>query len=167
MKQFNINAVRTCHYPDDNLWYELCDEYGLYVVAEANVEAHGMLYTNNQLSKHASFAKAHLERNQRNVQRSYNHPSVIIWSLGNETGPGPNFEACYRWIKRKMRHVPCSMNRPVMIIIPIFSARCICGTVHVRIMPRVMLLSRLYSVNMHMLWVILWVDSKNIGDLIM
>ncbi len=99
MKQFNINAVRTCHYPDDNLWYELCDEYGLYVVAEANVEAHGMLYTNNQLSKHASFAKAHLERNQRNVQRSYNHPSVIIWSLGNETGPGPNFEACYRWIK--------------------------------------------------------------------
>ena len=87
MKQFNINAVRTCHYPDDNLWYELCDEYGLYVVAEANVEAHGMLYTNNQLSKHSSFAKAHLERNQRNVQRSYNHPSVIIWSLGNETGP--------------------------------------------------------------------------------
>lgn len=99
MKQFNINAVRTCHYPDDNLWYELCDEYGLYLVAEANVEAHGMLYTNNQLSKHPSFAKAHLERNQRNVQRSYNHPSVIIWSLGNETGPGPNFEACYRWIK--------------------------------------------------------------------
>ena len=99
MKQFNINAVRTCHYPDNNLWYELCDEYGLYVVAEANVEAHGMLYTNNQLSKHPSFAKAHLERNQRNVQRSYNHPSVIIWSLGNETGPGPNFEACYRWIK--------------------------------------------------------------------
>jgi len=99
MKQFNINAVRTCHYPDDNLWYELCDEYGLYVVAEANVEAHGMLYTNNQLSKHPSFAKAHLERNQRNVQRGYNHPSVIIWSLGNETGPGPNFEACYRWIK--------------------------------------------------------------------
>ena len=57
MKQFNINAVRTCHYPDDNLWYELCDEYGLYVVAEANVEAHGMLYTNNQLSKHASLPK--------------------------------------------------------------------------------------------------------------
>lgn len=99
MKQFNINAVRTCHYPDNNLWYELCDEYGLYVVAEANVEAHGMLYTNNQLSKHPSFAKAHLERNQRNVQRGYNHPSVIIWSLGNETGPGPNFEACYHWIK--------------------------------------------------------------------
>jgi beta-galactosidase len=101
MKQFNINAVRTCHYPDDNLWYELCDEYGLYVVAEANVEGHGMLYTNNQLSKHPSFAQAHLERNQRNVQRSYNHPSVIVWSLGNETGPGPNFEACYRWIKEE------------------------------------------------------------------
>lgn len=99
MKQFNLNAVRTCHYPDNNLWYDLCDEYGLYVVAEANIESHGMGYGETTLAKNPSFAKAHLERNQRNVQRSFNHPSVIFWSLGNEAGMGPNFEACYKWIK--------------------------------------------------------------------
>ena len=99
MKQYNINAVRTCHYPDDNLWYELCDEYGLYVVAEANVESHGMGYGERTLAKNASYAKAHLERNERNVKRSFNHPAVIIWSLGNEAGDGDNFTACYRWIK--------------------------------------------------------------------
>jgi beta-galactosidase len=101
MKELNINAVRTCHYPDDNLWYELCDMYGIYVVAEANVESHGMGYGDRTLAKNSSFAKAHLERNQRNVQRSFNHASVIIWSLGNEAGFGPNFEACYRWIKKE------------------------------------------------------------------
>ena len=101
MKELNINAVRTCHYPDNNLWYELCDEYGLYVVAEANVESHGMGYGDNTLAKNPLYALAHLERNQRNVQRSYNHPSVIIWSLGNEAGFGPNFEACYKWIKNE------------------------------------------------------------------
>ncbi|NDV80970.1 glycoside hydrolase family 2 TIM barrel-domain containing protein [Bacteroides sp. 51] len=99
MKQFNINAVRTCHYPDNNLWYDLCDEYGLYVVAEANVESHGMGYGDKTLAKNPSYAKAHLERNQRNVQRSYNHPSVIFWSLGNEAGFGPNFLACFDWIR--------------------------------------------------------------------
>lgn len=107
MKQFNINAVRTCHYPDNNLWYDLCDEYGLYVVAEANIESHGMGYGEKTLAKNPAYAKAHLERNQRNVQRSYNHPSVIFWSLGNEAGFGPNFEACYRWIKSEDK------NRPV------------------------------------------------------
>lgn len=99
MKQFNVNAVRTCHYPDNNLWYDLCDEYGLYVVAEANVESHGMGYGDGTLAKNPLFAKAHKERNQRNIQRSFNHPSVIFWSLGNEAGMGANFEACYRWIK--------------------------------------------------------------------
>lgn len=99
MKKFNVNAVRTCHYPDDNIWYDLCDQYGLYVVAEANVESHGMGYDERTLAKNTSYAKAHLERNQRNVQRNFNHPSVIIWSLGNEAGFGPNFEACYTWIK--------------------------------------------------------------------
>ncbi|MDF9830099.1 glycoside hydrolase family 2 TIM barrel-domain containing protein [Parabacteroides sp. PF5-6] len=99
MKQFNLNAVRTCHYPDNNLWYDLCDEYGLYVVAEANIESHGMGYGERSLAKNPSFAKAHLERNQRNVQRSFNHPSIIFWSLGNEAGMGPNFEACFKWIK--------------------------------------------------------------------
>ena len=99
MKQFNLNAVRTCHYPDDSFWYELCDQYGLYVVAEANIESHGMGYDERTLAKNDSYAKAHMERNQRNVQRNFNHPSVIFWSLGNEAGYGPNFEAAYDWIK--------------------------------------------------------------------
>lgn len=99
MKMFNLNAVRTCHYPDNNLWYELCDQYGLYVVAEANIESHGMGYGKNTLAKREDYKKAHLERNQRNVQRCFNHPSVIIWSLGNEAGYGPNFEVAYDWVK--------------------------------------------------------------------
>jgi beta-galactosidase len=106
MKEKNINAVRTCHYPDNNLWYELCDEHGIYVVAEANVESHGMGYGERTLAKNPLYAAAHLERNQRNVQRSYNHPSVIVWSLGNEAGFGPNFEACYQWIKAEDKSRP-------------------------------------------------------------
>ena len=75
MKQFNLNAVRTCHYPDNNLWYDLCDQYGIYVVAEANIESHGMGYEESTLAKRADYKKAHIERNQRNVQRSFNHPA--------------------------------------------------------------------------------------------
>ena len=113
MKELNINAVRTCHYPDDNRWYDLCDQYGLYVVAEANVESHGMGYGDKTLAKNPSYAKAHLERNERNVQRGYNHPSIIFWSLGNEAGMGPNFEKCYTWIKNedKSRAVPKAIFR--------------------------------------------------------
>lgn len=99
MKANNLNAVRTCHYPDNNLWYDLCDEYGLYVVAEANVESHGMGYGDKTLAKNPVYATSHMERNQRNIQRGYNHPSIITWSLGNEAGFGPNFEACYKWVK--------------------------------------------------------------------
>jgi beta-galactosidase len=106
MKKFNINAVRTCHYPDNNLWYELCDRYGLYVVAEANVESHGMGYGDRTLAKNAAYAKAHLERNGRNLQRNFNHPSVIVWSLGNEAGFGANFEACYNRIKEEDKSRP-------------------------------------------------------------
>lgn len=106
MKEFNINAVRTCHYPDNNLWYDLCDEYGLYVVAEANVESHGMGYGDLTLAKNPSYAKAHMERNQRNIQRSFNHASVIFWSMGNEAGFGPNFEAAYTWIKNEDKSRP-------------------------------------------------------------
>ena len=101
MKELNINAVRTCHYPDDNYWYYLCDKYGLYMVAEANVESHGMGYGDKTLAKNSTFALAHLQRNQRNVQRNFNHPSIITWSLGNEAGMGPNFDACYDWIKKE------------------------------------------------------------------
>jgi beta-galactosidase len=106
MKEHNINAVRTCHYPDNNLWYELCDKYGIYVVAEANVESHGMGYGERTLAKNSLYAKAHLERNQRNVQRGYNHPSIIVWSMGNEAGFGLNFEECYKWIKNEDKSRP-------------------------------------------------------------
>ena len=101
MKKFNLNAVRTCHYPDDSFWYDLCDKYGIYVVAEANLESHGMGYDEATLAKVPSFKKAHLERNQRNVQRNYNHPSIIFWSLGNEAGYGSNFDAAYDWVKKE------------------------------------------------------------------
>ena len=101
MKENNINAVRTCHYPDDNLWYDLCDKYGIYMVAEANIESHGMGYGEKTLAKNALFAKSHLERNRRNVQRNFNHAAIIIWSMGNEAGFGPNFESCYKWIKNE------------------------------------------------------------------
>lgn len=107
MKQMNINAVRTCHYPDDPRWYDLCDQYGIYLVAEANVESHGMGYGRESLARNELFAKAHLERNQRNVLSFRNHASVIFWSLGNEAGDGPNFVACYKWIKE------CDKIRPV------------------------------------------------------
>ena len=99
MKQNNINAVRTSHYPNQSYFYELCDEYGMYVIDEANIESHGMGYGEETLAKREDYRKAHMERNQRNVQRSFNHPSVIFWSLGNEAGYGANFEAAYDWIK--------------------------------------------------------------------
>ena len=99
MKEHNLNAVRTCHYPNSPLWYDLCDKYGLYVVDEANVESHGMGYGDKSLAHREDYAHAHLVRNQRVVMRDYNHPSVIIWSLGNEAGNGVNFHACYDWIK--------------------------------------------------------------------
>lgn len=99
MKENNINAVRTSHYPNDPYLYELCDEYGLYVVAEANVESHGMGNYDESLAKWPIYELAHLQRNQRNVQRNWNYPSVILWSMGNEAGDGPNFDKCYDWIK--------------------------------------------------------------------
>ena len=99
MKRLNINAVRTCHYPDDPIWYELCDEYGLYVTAEANQESHGFGYGDNSEAKKPNFALQILQRNQHNVSTLFNHPSIIVWSLGNETKDGPNFTAAYKWIK--------------------------------------------------------------------
>ncbi len=99
MKQLNVNAVRTCHYPDDELWYSLCDKYGLYVVAEANVESHGMGYGDKTLAKREDYEAAHLDRIRRTVQRDINHPSVVTWSLGNEAGNGPNFVKGYEMVK--------------------------------------------------------------------
>jgi beta-galactosidase len=101
MKQNNINAVRTCHYPNVPEWYDLCDEYGLYLVDEANIESHGMGYGPASLSKNPSWGAAHMDRTQRLVERDKNHAAVIIWSLGNEAGMGMNFEADYRWIKQR------------------------------------------------------------------
>jgi len=111
MKQLNINAVRTCHYPDDPRWYDLCDEYGLYLTAEANLESHGMGYGDATLAKRPDFEKMHLERNQANVKVYKNHPSIIVWSLGNEAGFGPNFEKCYTWIKNYDKTRPVQYER--------------------------------------------------------
>ena len=99
MKELNINAVRTSHYPNDPLWYTLCDKFGIYVVDEANVESHGMGYGEETLAAREDFFDMHLVRNQRMVYRDYNHPSIIVWSMGNEAGDGSNFEKVYDWIK--------------------------------------------------------------------
>ena len=99
MKYLNINAVRTCHYPDDPRWYDLCDEYGIYLTAESNLESHGMGYGEGTLAKRQDYELAHLERQYGNVMSFKNHPSIIVWSLGNEAGYGPNFEKAYDWIK--------------------------------------------------------------------
>lgn len=100
MKQNNINSVRTSHYPNHPRWYELCDQYGLYVIDEANIESHGMGYNLDQtLGNDPRWRKAHLVRTQRMVLRDKNYTSIIGWSLGNEAGNGVNFYATYEWIK--------------------------------------------------------------------
>ena len=106
MKRLNINAVRTCHYPDDPRWYDLCDKYGLYVVAEANQESHGFQYGDDAAAKKPEFAKQIMERNQHNVSMFYNHPSIITWSMGNETVMGDNFIQAYNWIKSQDKTRP-------------------------------------------------------------
>ncbi|MDD4269680.1 MAG: glycoside hydrolase family 2 TIM barrel-domain containing protein [Thermoguttaceae bacterium] len=111
MKRFNINAVRTSHYPNDPRWYALCDEYGLYVVDEANIESHGMGYGEASLANHPAWRQAHLDRTQRMVERDKNHPSIIIWSLGNEAGNGVNFEATYDWTKQRDPSRPVQYER--------------------------------------------------------
>ena len=100
LKENNINAVRTSHYPNDPLWYELCDKYGLYIVDEANVESHGMGYDPDKaLANQPEWREAFIDRTEKMFERDKNHPCVIIWSLGNESGSGCNFAATYQWIK--------------------------------------------------------------------
>lgn len=106
MKRMNINAVRTSHYPNDPRWYDLCDKYGLYVVAEANQESHGFGYGDDAAAKKPEFAKQIMERNQHNVSMFYNHPSIVTWSLGNETVMGDNFLKAYKWIKSQDKTRP-------------------------------------------------------------
>ena len=108
MKRLNINAVRTC---DDPVWYDLCDEYGLYITAEANQESHGFQYGQNSPVVTKTFAKQIMERNQHNVEINYNHPSVIVWSLGNETDNSQNFVDAYNWIKGQDKSRPVQYER--------------------------------------------------------
>jgi beta-galactosidase len=113
MKRLNINAVRTCHYPDDPRWYDLCDKYGLYLVAEANQESHGFGYGANSMMLDPRFATPVLQRNQHNVQTLYNHPSVIIWSLGNESKNCDSFVKAYDWIKNYDKSRPVQYERAI------------------------------------------------------
>lgn len=113
MKRLNINAVRTCHYPDDPRWYDLCDKYGIYVCAEANQESHGLGYDDDSKAKTPMMAKPIMERNQHNVKVNFNHPSVIMWSLGNETGWSQNFNAAYDWIRSQDAQRPIQYERAV------------------------------------------------------
>lgn len=111
MKQHNINAVRTAHYPNVPAWYDLCDRLGIYLIDEANVESHGMGYGEASLAKKPEWLAAHMDRTQRMVERDKNHPSVIIWSLGNEAGDGPNFEATSAWVKKRDASRPVHYER--------------------------------------------------------
>lgn len=110
-KQFNVNTVRTCHYPDHPDWYKLCDIHGIYVIDEANIESHGMGYGKESLGHVSSWEKAHVDRVVSMVERDKNHPSIIMWSLGNEAGPGVNFDACRDAIKERDTERPVHYER--------------------------------------------------------
>ena len=125
MKQLNINAVRTCHYPDDPRWYDLCDQYGIYLTAESNLESHGMGYGEKTLAKNPAFELMHIERQQGNMISFKNHPSIIVWSLGNEAGYGPNFEKAYDWVKafdktRPVQYEQAHQNGKTDIFCPMY-----------------------------------------------
>ncbi len=126
MKENNINAVRCSHYPNDPRWYYLCDKYGLYVIDEANIESHGMGYGAESLAKNPLFREAHLDRTVRMFERDKNHPSIIVWSLGNEAGDGPNFEATYDWLKehdatRPVQYEGAGRRRNTDIVCPMYA----------------------------------------------
>ena len=112
MKEYNINTVRTSHYPADPYWYDLCDRYGLYVIDEANIESHGMGYhPDRTLGNNSDWELAHLDRVKRMIERDKNHPSIIMWSMGNEGGDGVNFISCSKWIKNRDPSRPVHYER--------------------------------------------------------
>jgi len=111
MKRANINHVRNSHYPDDPYWYYLCDRYGIYLMDEANVESHEYYYGKESLSHPVEWQAAHVARNMEMVHQNYNHPSIVIWSMGNEAGPGKNFEAAYDAIKAFDQSRPVQYER--------------------------------------------------------
>lgn len=113
MKQMNINTVRTCHYPDDPYWYELCDKYGLYVWDEANCESHAQGYGEKSLAKDPQYKEMIWSRNRNMLERDKNHPSVIMWSMGNECGNGVNFEYTYDWMKDRDPSRPVTYERAI------------------------------------------------------
>ncbi len=126
MKQFNINAVRSSHYPNDPYWYDLTDKYGMYVIDEANIESHPLAIDNKtQLGNEMSWLPAHLDRTKRMFERDKNHPSIIIWSLGNEAGEGKVFEATYQWLKdnddsRPVQYEPAGEEHYTDIFAPMY-----------------------------------------------
>jgi beta-galactosidase len=127
MKQFNINAVRASHYPNAQRWYELCDEHGLYVVDEANIESHGVSFAPDvTLANRPEWLTLHMDRTVRMVERDKNHPSIIVWSLGNEAGDGANFKATYAWIKtrdasRPVQYEPAKQEAHTDIVAPMYA----------------------------------------------
>lgn len=125
MKELNINAVRTSHYPQQPLWYKLCDEYGMYLVDEANLESHGLGYGPSNVSNFPEWREAHMDRMIRLVERDKNHPSVIFWSLGNEASNGKAFFDMYDWAKardnsRPVQYEQAAKNRNTDIICPMY-----------------------------------------------
>jgi beta-galactosidase len=125
MKRLNINTVRTSHYPNDPRFYELCDEYGLYVIAEANIESHGMGYGEESLAKDPEWYEAHLDRIRNMIEAFKNHPSIIIWSMGNEAGDGINFEKASAWLRerdptRPVQYEGAKMGDHVDIFAPMY-----------------------------------------------
>jgi beta-galactosidase len=125
MKQNNINTMRCCHYPNQPAWYDLCDRLGLYLIDEADIESHGMGFGERTLAKNTAWIAAHLDRTERMLERDKNHPSIIIWSLGNEAGDGPNFEATSKWIhehdpSRPVHYEPAGRKSYTDIVCPMY-----------------------------------------------
>ena len=171
MKENNINAVRMSHYPNDPRWYSLADEHGLYLVDEANIETHGMGVElqppDFDKEKHPAYREdwydAHFDRVERLVERDKNHPSVIIWSMGNECGNGETFYKIYDWLKerdpsRPVQFEQAGENRNTDIICPMYPE-----FKTMKLMPKAKRKGHLLCVNIPMLWVIPTATSKRYG----